>query len=295
MEWFYIALISPALFAVVNIIDDNLIRNVYKSPFFGAIISGFFAVIPLVSLFFVPFSIHSPFILLLGLSAGFLTTLYYFFYFKGLESEFPSVVIAILSLSPALVPFLAYFILGESLTVNQYVGFVLILGGSVAISTTDARRFKFSKALPSILFASILYALVAILGKTVYNSVDFWSGYMYFAMGMGIGALFLTLFFKEGRKFPREFSEKFKKWILVFLLVELVGIAAEFTNNLAISKGPVSLVKVIEGIQPMYVLLFAILFYPLFPKYLREAIAGDKVKKILCIIGMLIGLYFINR
>lgn len=295
MDWFYIALLSPALFAVVNIIDDNLLRSVYKTPFFGAIISGLFSLLPLLSLFFFPLTIVSPLILLLGLSAGFLTTVYYLFYFKALEVEFPSVVIALFSLTPVLVPFLAFLLFRESLTQNQYIGFVLILGGSFAISAIDVKRFKFSKALYPILIASVLYAVIAILQKGVYENVDFFSGYMYFAMGMGLGAVFFMTFFREGRRFGKEFNTKFKKWIGVFVLVELIGIAAEFTMNLAISLGPVSLVKVIEGIQPMYVLIFAILFYRLFPKYLREALAGGKIKKILFMIVMLVGLYFVNQ
>ncbi|EKD65552.1 MAG: hypothetical protein ACD_50C00052G0005 [uncultured bacterium] len=295
MEWFYIALLSPALFAIVNIIDDNLLRNVYRSPFFGAIISGFFALLPLLGLFFFPLTISSPTIIFLGLLAGFLTVISYLFYFHALDVESPSVVIALFSLSPAFVPFLAYFILDESLTSSQYIGFVLILLASFTISAINIKRFKFSKALYFMIFAALLYTLVAICGKYVYNALDFWSGYMYFSMGMGLGAVFLSVFFREGRRFLGEFNKSFKKWILVFISAELIGIAAEFTNNLAISKGPVSLVKVIEGIQPIYVLLFALVFYPLFPKYLREAAYGSKQKKLLAMIVILLGLYFINK
>jgi drug/metabolite transporter (DMT)-like permease len=295
MDWFYIALLSPALFAVVNILDDNLLRNVYRSSYFGAIISGLFGMLPLFTLFFFPISISSSLILFFGLLAGFLTTVYYLFYFKALDVEYPSVVIALFSLTPAIVPFLAYLFLRESLTANQYFGFVLILAGSFAISAINIKKLKFSKALYLMIFASLLYAIIAILGKVVYESVDFYSGYMYFAMGMGLGAAFFMIFFREGRKFGQQMNSKFKKWIGVFVLVELVGISAEFVNNLAISKGAISLVKVIEGSQPMFVLAFAILLYPLFPKYAREAATGGKIRKVLCILVIIFGLYFVNR
>lgn len=292
-EWFYFALLSPLIFAVVNIIDDNLLRSVYKSPFFGAIISGFFALLPLLALIFIPFSVPSYPIALLGISAGFLTTMYYLYYFKALESEYPSVVVALFGFSPSLVPFIAYGVLGEVLNINQYLGFVIILISSIAISLVDVEKFKFSKAFFIVFFASSIYAIIAVLSKVVYTEVDFWSGYMLFSIGMGLGAIFLSTFFKEGRSFFREFKISFKKWIWIFILVELIGISAELTNNLAISKGPVSLVKVIEGTQPMFVLLLALLFFPFFPKYFREAAKGDKFKKAFFMSVMLIGLYFI--
>jgi len=75
---------------------------------------------------------------------------------------------------------------------------------------------------------------------------------------------------------------------------EIFNLAAEFTGNLAVSRGPVSLVKVIEGIQPMYVLLLALLFYPILPKYLREGAEGGLVKKFSLMAVILVGLFIIN-
>lgn len=292
--WFYIALLAPALFALINIIDDNLLRSVYRTPFFGAIISGFFALLPLVAVLFVPITIPSLPIIVIAMLSGVLTVSYYVLYFKGLSVEAPSVVISIFSLAPAFLPFIAYFLLGERLTSNQYLGFAFLLFASIGISAVDIKKFKFSPALYPIAFASFLYAVISILQKYVYNTVDFWSGYIFFVIGMGLGALLLSLVFKEGRNFYKEFRKVFKKWILVFFLVELLGIAAEFSYNYALSLGPVSLVKVIEGIQPIYVLLFAILFFPIFPKYFREATHDGKGKKIFFMLLMLAGLYIIN-
>lgn len=294
MDWFYVALLSPALFAVVNILDDNLLRSVYRTPFFGAIVSGLFSLLPLISLFFVTITIPPLPILLLCLLIGFLTVSYYLFYFKGLSLDAPSIVISLFNMSPAFVPFLAYVFLHETLEVNEYIGFIVILLASVGISVIEIKKLKFSPALYPIAFASFMYAIIAILQKYIYSFVDFWSGYIFISIGLGLGAIFYMVFFKEGRAFPKEFKRIFKKWIFIFVIVELIGISAELSINYAISQGPVSLVKVIEGIQPMYVLLFAILFFPFFPKYFREATHGNIAKKIFFMGLMLVGLYFVN-
>lgn len=293
--WFLLALLTPAIFAVITLIDDNLLRNVYRSASFGAIISGLFGLLPLVALFFVNVSLPSFPIAALGVLAGWLTILYYYFYFRGLEVEEPSVVIALFSLTPALIPILAYFFLGELLTKNQYLGFAIIILASLAISAVDLKKFKFSPAFLLVGIGALIFAFVSIIGKFVYTEVDFWTGYMLFSIGMGLGGLTIMLFTKKGRVFPKEFKKIFKKWFLIFFLVELLGISAEFTGNLAISQGPVSLVKVIEGIQPMYVLLIAIILFPFFPKYFREATSGNRARKLMLMALMIFGLFLIYR
>ncbi len=75
---------------------------------------------------------------------------------------------------------------------------------------------------------------------------------------------------------------------------ELLNVAVEFTLNLAISRGPVSLVKVIEGLQPMFVLLIALLLFPFAPRFFRDAKEGRVAKKFALITVAIIGLALIN-
>jgi drug/metabolite transporter (DMT)-like permease len=121
-HWLFWALLTPAFFAIVNLLDDNLLRKVYRSSYFAAIISGFFGFLPALLFPIVSFTIPPMFVLFLGILAGVCTVFYYLFYFKGLESEYPSVVIAMFALAPALIPFLSYFFLHEQLTKSEYLG-----------------------------------------------------------------------------------------------------------------------------------------------------------------------------
>lgn len=294
-NWLFWALLTPAIFAIVNILDDNLLSKVYRSAYFATIISGLFGFLPVLLFPFVEFSSPSVFVTFLGILSGSLTVLYYLFYFKGLESEYPSVVIAIFALAPALIPFLSYLFLGEVLTISQYLGALVILGSSFIIADIKLKKIKPSRAFVLVSIGAVIFAIIAVMSKYVYDQVEFWTGYLLFAMGMGIGALILSVALPEGRRFYPEMKKKFKKWILIFALVELVNIAAEFANNKAVSMGQISLVKIIEGTQPMFVLLLAILFFPIFPKYLREATAGNRTRKLICMAFILLGLYLIYR
>lgn len=296
MDWFYLAIISPALFALVVIIDDNLIRGAYnKSAFFGAIISGIFGSLPLLGIFLYPITPSPIHIILLGIVSGFLTIIYYFLYFHALLKDVPSIVIAIFSLSPAIIPLLEFLIFRQSLTLSQHIGFVIILTATFFLSIVDIKKFKFSKTLYLVSIAAVLNAIAAVIGKYVYSQTDFWSGYMFFCIGLLLSAVFLMISFKKGRTFIGEFKSTFKKWLWIFVIAETLNIGAEFTLNRALSLGSASLVKVMEiGLQPIFILLFALLLYPVFPAYFREATYGSRVKKLMLMVLILSGLFFLQ-
>ena len=86
---------------------------------------------------------------------------------------------------------------------------------------------------------------------------------------------------KENLAGLRDIKPIFWRVLPVFIVAELVNLSAEFTLNYAIDGGPVSLVKAIESIQPMFVLLIALLLYPFAPRFFREAEDGGVMRKFL--------------
>jgi len=289
-----LALISPALWSIVNIIDDNLVKKVYKNPFYGPIITGYFSLLPLLSIFFVPFVAPDLKVTIFALLSGFFLVCSYWFYYKSFLHEVPSVVLAIWNITSIFVPILAFIFLGEFLEVTQYIGFFIILGSSFTLSLIGTKKIKISIAFPLMIAASFFYAINATMLKYVFSNGDFWSNFLITTMGMGLGALFFSTAFKNGRKIYSNLS-RLKKYILIFIISDVINIGAILVQNLAISKGPVSLVRVIEGVQPIYLLILAFCLYPIFPKYFREATQGNLTKKIFLMIIMISGLYLINK
>lgn len=294
MDWLFLALLTPLLWSLVVLIDDNLLRGVYKSPFVGAIISGFFALLPLSSLLWKDLEPTSMGLALLGIASGILTVLYYLFYFKALENESPSVVIALFSLSPVSLPFLAYLITGERLVAQQVIGFCIVLLFTLLLTATDVRKLKFSKALVPVAIGVVFLDVLLVASKYMYDRVDFYSGFMFFSMGMGMGAAALLVVAVATKQLESSSSLFTKRTLMggtfLFLaMAEFINITAEFSSNLAISKGPVSLVEVLQNTQPMYMLLIALLLFPFFPKYFREAQEGRVRFKLLMMLGIIGG------
>lgn len=295
MSWFFLALLAPVLYAVVNLLDDNLLSFVYESPYLSAASAGFYGSLPLLSRFFIHASNIPIGLAILSVLAGFLTLSYYFLYFKGLQLESPSVVVAIFSLAPATIPLFAHFIVHEQLNAIEIAGFIVVLIASLGLVADNLEGVKISKAFAPILIAVVLVDIISIMTKYVYQRVDFYPAYLYFSVGMAIGGItFFLMKFKQNKKQVAKIRNSIKKLLPIFIIAELFGLAAELTLNLAISRGPVSLVKVIEGVQPLIVLLFAITLYPFAPKLFREAKEGSILKKIALMVLMIFGIAVIS-
>jgi drug/metabolite transporter (DMT)-like permease len=295
MAWFYLAVLATLLYAIVTLLDDNLLAFVYKSPYVACVSVGFFGSLPLLSRFVLHAGGIPANLAVLSALAGFLTLGYYFFYFKGLQSDTPSVVIALFTLAPATIPFLAYFFVGERLNGLQIIGFAVVLAASLALAVQDLRHFKFSRALLYVGVGVMMLDALSIITKYVYERVDFYPAYLFFSLGMGLGGVFFYLIrLRDNSKAIATIARKIKRLLPLFVIAEATGLSAELTLNLAISHGPVSLVKVVEGSQAMFVLVIALLLYPLAPQYFREAKEGFRLPKLALMLIAVVGLATIS-
>lgn len=299
MSWFYLALLAPFLYAIVNLIDDNLLRLVYRSPYLGAMEGGLFGALPLLSLFFLHTSRISFLFACASILAGFLLCIFYFFYFKAFASSSPSLVITLLNLAPASLIFLSHFLLHSNLSITQIIGFAIVLVASIllAVTTLSVGNKSLSKALIPILASVVLLDSVSLITKYSYDHASFYTVYIYYSAGLGLGgfSFFLMHVYAGMFKELTKFAESFKKLLWVFLLGEFLNLAADFCINVATSRGSVALVRVIEGTQPVFVLFIAVIFYPLWPKLFREVEEGSLLKKICLILVTIFGLVLIVR
>lgn len=296
MSWFYLALLAPILYAIVNIVDDNMLHFLYKSPYLATATVSLFGALPIFSRLFLSSPSIPLKIELFAIVSGLLTSVFFFFYFKGLESDSPSIVIALLTLAPAILPFFAHFILKEVLSSNQILGFVLILVASGGLVITSIKKMTFSAALIPALVCIALIDTASIVTKYVYQKGPFYPGFIFFSVGLGIGGIYFSLiilFMKKWRIHSLKTLRSKLRLLPLLLFVYSLGLLADFVLNLASSRGPISLVRVMEAIQPILVLSFAILFYPLFPKYFREAKEGKLIRKISFMLVSIVGLFLI--
>ena len=297
MTWLFFALLAPFLYAIVNLVDDNLLKNVHKSPHSGAVVAGIFGGLPLISLFVYDLKSVSLAVLMSAILAGFFLSVFYFGYFSAFEKESPSVVIALIGTAPVFLAIFGYIFLGERLTKTQLIGGAVVLVASIIMAIKREGKIKISKSIGYVFISLICTSLYSGFAKYSFDRSDFYTVYMYISLGMLLGGLYFIYFLVISKKAKtlKRLRKNIKKYFFVFLAAELLALAAEFTMNKAISMGSVTLTRAIEGIQPAFVLLIAVLLSPLNKNMFREASEGGKLKKLLCIIAMAFGIYLILR
>ena len=180
--------------------------------------------------------------------------------FWGYTMEEASRSSAIIHTFPVFVAFMGIYFLGETLSIGQWSGIVIVVGGAILISmwgSAGGLTLRFNWALPILIGASFLTALAIVLGKQALNELPVWL--VYSVRNYGMGVVFLTLW-KPGAW--GDFFVAMRDWRTFLLLF-----AAEFTlaplgvwlNVLAINLGPVSLVATATATRPLSVFLFSTL------------------------------------
>lgn len=297
MTWFVLALIATLIFAIIYILDDNLVAHVYPNPVFAVIISGFFNLWPLVFSLVVPVNLPAidNSVLWFALAAGIITQFSIYLYFYAYRYDTPSAIATVDNITPALVPFAAYLLIGERLTTMQYAGMVTILVASLGVTSPSLRNLGRSPALGLILGSAALAAPAVVMQKFVYAELGLWTGFVLFVSGTAICSLGLLWLTPQGRSFTSDFMQRFRPgWFLAAALAETLAVIAFYIQHMAIAKGPVSLVMVICGTTTVFVLITGCLFYPFWPRYFRDYIGRHSFRKLIFILIMLGGLYLVR-
>lgn len=282
-------------FALVHVLDDFCVDDVFAKPWFGVITSSLcslivFTVIP----FFEPFVDSQPinsWILLQAFLAGVLIQVSQFFYFQSLSYSEAGIVAAYWNFVPAIMPFANFLLIGDVLHFSQYVGLIILIFCSIALCLLDANLKTRWKTLLVMLLASILQVIAIIIEKKIFAQVSFAAGYMFITLGIVIaGILPLTLY-----KIRSEFLKSSNILIAMaklFIMIEIVNLVALLFSQLAVSQGNPSLVVAIETMMPAHAFIFS--FIASIIVYKGKILPLYFPQKILFSLCMIIGVYLIS-
>ena len=222
----------------------------------------------------------------------------FFMYYKAIEFEEPSRVVLLMQMTPIFIMAIAFFMLGEVLTLQQVLAFALLLiGGTIASVKTLNKKIRFSKAFLLMAGATFLWGLSdVIFKKTEMNFESFFSAFTVYLLGSFLPAFFI-LFSKKARS---QTVDKFKglssrAW--GFLASDqLLGISGSACFAYALTLGKASLTGVIIGVQPLLVFVFGLLLAPFFHEFHRERVDKNSlILKGISFILILIGLIYLQE
>jgi len=197
----------------------------------------------------------------------------------------------------------------EHFSSNQWLGISLILLGVFIISLLPISRSYLHRIFHKLklfqefktgglwiaLLSALSYSLYFISTKQAYSSQPFMSAFMWTRLG---AALFVLLFLinKKNRQaivrtFHRSSPGKHKYLVIIN---QFFGALGFILQNYAIFLGSVVLVNALQGVQYAFLLVISTFLAIMAPKLLKENFSVRiLIQKIVAVISIVIGLYFI--
>ena len=293
MNWFFIALIGPFLYALTNYIDKILLEKYFKKSGIGTIL--LFS--SLISVFALPFFLlmdrtvlDVSFVNILILAVeGMLGVGVLWCYLIALREEEASVVIVFYQIVPVLGSVLSYFLLGEVLTRMQLVSMAIIIFGTtiIAFEIDLDNHFKLRKksTIVPMLAASFFWALSGTIFKAVALEENLWRSLFWSHMMMVLTGVGIFTFMRPYREnFISALKSNSKNILSLNILNEFIYISGNVAVAYAYLLAPVGLVLLTESFQPFFVLIIGVIMTIFLPRVVNEKIEKKHIwQKIIAI------------
>ncbi len=298
MSWFWFALATPVLYCAAIYIDKFVLSKKNTDPLVVTLLSGVVlgAMALIVRMVFGVNQIGGPEILALLVSGVFL--LFYILpYLQALQIDEATRVVPLMQLAPIYVLVFSTVFLGEPLTGMQLVGFGLILASSLVLSTDNLslNTFKLRRSFWLMTVAMLMYAGIGLLFRYVVREQDFWTTVFYQYLGAFLAAIPLGVYMWQKPNSKKNMVRHFPVLNFIMLSNVIAG-AAILVQSLALSMTTAPRVYIVEGSQPLIMLVIAVASSIWFPKIMKEDLAGETLgKKVFFSILIFIGLLFIRN
>lgn len=302
MNWFWIALIGPVLYAVSNQTDKYILDKYFKGGEVGAIIllSSLFSIIALPIIFLIDHSVFS-----LGLKTtlilaanGTLNTVCLILYYNSLRDDDASSVVPFYQTIPIFGFILGYFMLGEVLSSKEIFACGLIIFGTIILSLDFADgKINIKKRVAILMLTtSLLYAISGVIFKMIAVDEGFWPSIFWDLAGKVIlGAILYATVVSYRKQFLQIMKINSGPVLSISFFNELIFILADGFSNFATLLAPIALVMTVNGFQPVFVFLLGIILAVFFPKLGQETMDKNILtQKILAISIITIGTYMLG-
>ena len=213
---------------------------------------------------------------------GILNSLYLVPYYWALRTTDTSVVVALFPLGGILVPVLAFFVLGETLTATQISGFALVISASIALNLKIGKQFRMNVGFWLMLLSSAMTSTAMVFYKKVLSGADmasamFW-GYV-FTLVFSTGTILFPPFFKKIKEYAPVVRQQWR----VFAAVAAFSLSAALLKAAALAALPVVYYRALSATQSSFVLIISLISAKFFGREMHEVMTGRVVlKKIVC-------------
>lgn len=272
MDWFFIALIPPALYALTNLLDVVLIRRVVRDVKMGALIvftgvayAGLLGVswyAAGATVFSVPFQSA-----MLAIAAGIFWVIFLIPYYRMMAVHEPDIVVPFFAFIPIYLAIAGTIFLGEYIDALGYAGIFLVFTGVIGASL---ERWSLFFRAPFSLWAEMSMASLSITAgiiafKMAGELLSYWQSSFYMALG-GIGTVVFLFVLRP--LYVGQVVEVIGRVPRLYLAINIVNEVVDQTAGAvlryALLLGPAAVVQAINvGVQPLYMLVGWAILAPL--------------------------------
>jgi drug/metabolite transporter (DMT)-like permease len=276
-------------------IESRLSNGIFKHQttmiFYISLMNWVF--LPLCFMFGLP-SIPSEKAMICYFGLAMIDIIYLYPFYTAMKVIDNSIVGALFSLGQITIPIMSFLFLGEVLSLEQYIGFTIIIMSSVALSIKGSKIPKLSKAFYYMVFASLLRAGYVVLEKYVLIDDGNWINMVIYPNIISGLIPFCFLFVRKWRRdivknFPPYYN-KFK----IFALNEFICYLELVAQVYGMSGLSPVVSAAIGATMPMFMLGFCYFALKRFNIPLNEKITIQQMnKKIFCFILILLGVVLV--
>jgi uncharacterized membrane protein len=300
MKRIWIGLLPPALRAITNYIDKYLLSKVFHEEKNLSVLLIFSSIVGIIVLPFILIFADNVFAIstfnkIVMIGSGVIYILSIIPYLYALKKDETSTVAPLFQMVAPITLILWYFLLGESLSTQQLIGFLIIFISSFALSLDLTHKIKFKYEIFLLMFASCaLISLKFIAFKWVDIQASFWTTTFWEYVWFGLASIFLLCIPWYAKSFFRLFKKDKYKIISLNWLNEIFGLGGIAIMNYVSILTLAGLAQLMNGFQPLFIFVFGILLTLLLPKIIKEKYSKTVIiQKILCFVLILIWLYIL--
>ena len=270
MAWIVFSLLAALFWALTNTMDRYVLVKWLKNPYIPVI---FFIILSLlVSL--VIFLIHgipilTPTQFLFVFLSGIFTILNLIFYLKAVQIGEISRIIPFFSLSPLFVAVLGAFFLGEVFSGGIYIAVFLLVVGAWILTSKNFHEISLGKAAFFMILSSLTFSSQIVIIKYLLNFSDNWTIFAYNRVSL---IPFLIIFLiLNWRDFIAIFNIPKNKFLISALISSRgLGIIAYLCLYIALMTGYATFVESLRALQPLFVLIIAVVLSLICPNIIQE-------------------------
>lgn len=220
--------------------------------------------------------------------------IYLYPFYTAMKVIDTSIVAALFSLGQITIPIMTYFVLGEMLSLTQYIGFMIIIMASIALSIKGSKIPKLNRAFYYMVGASLLRAFYVVLEKYVLDLDGNWVNMVIYPNL--ISGFIPFSFFLVGKwrtdivkNFP-PYMHKFK----IFALNEFLCFLGLVCTVYGLSGLSPVVSASIGATQPIFLLSISFLLLNRFGFRLKEKITRKvMMKKLFCFVLIILGVVLV--